>query len=399
MSSWTSAPLGDLVTIVGGGTPTRSNASYYGGAIPWVTPKDMKSWEIRDAQVGITEIGLDNSSTRLVPVNSVLVVVRSGILKHTVPVGLNRLPVAINQDMKALLCDGQIDADFLARFVKFQSPIILQWVRATTAENFPIDKLKRLAVPLPPLPEQRRIADLLNRADALRAKRRAALAHLDTLVQSIFLDMFGDPVENPKRWPRVPLSSLLERIDSGWSPICLDRRVTGDEWGVLKLGSVTWCEYDSLQNKALPPGIEPLPELEVRAGDLLFARKNTHELVAACALVRDTPSRLLLSDLIFRLQLCAGTPVHKAYLHRLLICPRKRREVQKLAGGSAGSMPNISKARLAGVPIEVPPLKLQQEFARRVDRVDVLRAHARTALDRLDALFGSIQDRAFRGAL
>jgi len=99
---------------------------FYGGTIPWVTPKDMKSWEITGAQITITQSGLDNSATRLVPKNSILIVVRSGVLKHTIPVGLNRLPVAINQDMKALQCRDGIDSDFLARFIKAKSSVILQ---------------------------------------------------------------------------------------------------------------------------------------------------------------------------------------------------------------------------------------------------------------------------------
>jgi type I restriction enzyme S subunit len=162
----------------------------------------MKRWEIRESHVSITQAGIDNSATRLVPPNSVLVVVRSGVLKHTIPVAISRASVAINQDMKALLCSERVHPDYVARFIKERSPIILQWVRATTADNFPIDKLKALTIPLPPLPEQRRIAEILDKADALRAKRRAALAQLDTLTQSIFLDMFGDPATNPKGWPK-----------------------------------------------------------------------------------------------------------------------------------------------------------------------------------------------------
>ena len=99
---------------------------------------------------------------------------RSGVLKHTLPVGLAGVQVAINQDMKALLCNSDVAPDYLARFVKWKSGEILQWVRATTADNFSIDKLKQLPVPIPPLPEQRRIAAILDHADALRAKRREA---------------------------------------------------------------------------------------------------------------------------------------------------------------------------------------------------------------------------------
>jgi type I restriction enzyme S subunit len=249
------------------------------------------------------------------------------------------------------------------------------------------------------LAEQRRIAEVLDKAEALRAKRRAALAQLDSLTQSLFLDLFGDPVVNSKKWDRRPFSELLEAIDSGWSPVCLDRPATGGEWGILKLGAVTRCEYNALENKALPANEEPDPSIEVKAGDLLFTRKNTYELVAACAFVRATPPKLMMSDLIFRLRIKDNAPVDKVFLQNLLVYPSKRSAIQKLAAGSSGSMPNISKARLLTVLIELPPLDLQREFARRVTAVEKLKTAQRAALAELDALFASLQHRAFRGEL
>lgn len=259
--------------------------------------------------------------------------------------------------------------------------------------------LRECEVLLPPVAEQRRISNVLDRAEALRAKRRAALAQVDELATAIFLDMFGDPVLNKKRWPRVPLSELLSNVESGWSPTCLDRPVAAGEWGVLKLGAVTWCVYDPSENKALPPEIMPDKELEVRVGDILFARKNTSELVAACALVRATPPRLCLPDLIFRLRLAPEASIDPTYLHQLLIYPTKRREIQKLASGSAASMPNISKSRLRSAVMEIPPLPLQQEFARRMGVVERIKNAQRSSLAQLNALFASVQHLAFKGEL
>jgi type I restriction enzyme S subunit len=299
--------------------------------------------------------------------------------------------------------DGHVESRYLERFLRSPHALVFyaSKLRGTTARRrtLPDDLFLTLTVPLPPLAAQRRIAEVLDRADALRAKRRAALAQLDTLTQAIFLDLFGDPVSNPKQWPRVPFAQLLEKIDSGWSPTCLDRAVTGDEWGVLKLGAVTWCEYEPSENKALPANVDPEPELEVQPGDVLFVRKNTYELVGACALVRVTPRRLLMSDLIFRLRLRPDAELDPCFLQQLLICPAKRREVQKLAGGSAGSMPNISKSRLQTIPIEIPPLPLQHDLARRVAAVEKLKAAHRASLAEFDALFTSLQHRAFRGEL
>jgi type I restriction enzyme S subunit len=209
MNAVATVPIGDLVTIYGGGTPTRSNPDYYGGNIPWVTPKDMKSWEISDSQITITQQGLEESATRLIPTSSVLLVIRSGVLKHSLPVAISRRPVAINQDMKALVSDGKLLPDYLARFLQSSAPIVLQWVRATTADNFPIDKLRALKIPLPPLNEQRRIVAILDAGDALRVKRRAAVTKLDTLAQSIFIKMFGDPAMNPKCFPVMGLGSMI----------------------------------------------------------------------------------------------------------------------------------------------------------------------------------------------
>src|SRR5579859_6891897 len=97
----------------------------------------------------------------------------------------------------------------------------------------------------------------------------------------------------PSGWTRVPLGDILIDIESGWSPICLDRPAQSGEWGVLKLGAVTWCEYDPAENKALPHYVQPDPSLEVQPGDILFARKNTYDLVAASVIVKQTPAKLL----------------------------------------------------------------------------------------------------------
>jgi len=174
--------------------------------------------------------------------------------------------------------------------------------------------------------------------------------------------------------------------------------VQGDEWGVLKLGAVTWGVYDASENKALPATIDSDPGIEVHAGDLLFVRKNTYELVGACALVRQTPPRLMMSDLMFRLVLRPGQ-VNAFYLQQLLAVPTKRRELQRLAGGSAGSMPNISKGRLANQAVELPPLDLQNAFESRATRVETLRSAHLADSRELEALFASLQHRAFLGEL
>ncbi|MAQ17832.1 MAG: restriction endonuclease subunit S, partial [Sandaracinus sp.] len=258
--------------------------------------------------------------------------------------------------------------------------------------------LGKVEIPLPPLAEQKRIAGILDAADALRAKRRESLAQLDTLLQSTFLDMFGDPVTNPKGWDKATVGHLV-RIEGGWSPKCLKRPPAEDEWGVLKLGAVTYCEYRPEQSKSLPANLVPRPENEVRKGDVLFARKNTHQLVAACAYVHTTRPRLMFPDLIFRLTPSGASRLEPPFLWQQLIAPRMRARVQSLAGGAAGSMPNISKAKLRSVELVVPPPDMQKHFAKVVDMVEEQKAKHDAHLVELDTLFASLQSRAFRGDL
>ena len=276
---------------------------------------------------------------------------------------------------------------------------IEQFASGTTRSRISRSNLAKLRLQLPPLDEQRRIAAILDKADEVRAKRKAALETLETLSQAIFIEMFGDPVTNPMGWQRLPLKSILTGIESGSSPICLDRPAEPGEWGVLKLGAITRCTYDDSQSKALPPEVEPEVQHEIAVGDLLFSRKNTRDHVGATALVGDTQGKLLMSDLIFRLKMRPDAEVTSSYLQQLLIFPTKRKEIQRLAGGSAGSMPNISKAKLSASLIELPPLRLQEEFERRVFSIGSIRDDLNSGLRESGQIFSALQQKAFQGAL
>lgn len=310
------------------------------------------------------------------------------------------IPYCLGRGVAGLTADRKkLDQNFLWHWLEHVAPALKAKGRGATFLQVNKADISSLEVRLPPLPEQRRIATILDKADALRTQRRAAITKLDALLQSAFIDMFGDPVENPKGWPRVAFSEILERIESGTSPVCLDRPKEDSEWGVLKLGAVTRCVFDPSANKALPTGTSFNENLEVKKGDLLFSRKNTYDLIAACAYVSRTPERLLLPDLIFRFLLKNSAPATLRYLQALLTHPRKRREIQSLAGGSAGSMPNISKSKLNTALIELPPLELQVRFAQVAENIERHKHTLKHHANQLDILFASLQHRAFAGEL
>lgn len=294
-----------------------------------------------------------------------------------------------------------MDARFLLHYLR--QPVLVEWATSrSSGANLPRLSPKELAtlpVPLPPLEEQRRIAAILDHADALRAKRREALARLDELIRSIFVDVFGDAQTIHTRWPKIALKDILLDIESGRSPTCHARPANDDEYGVLKLGAVTYGVFDPSQNKALPEEVEPDVRHEVKSGDLLFTRKNTADLVGAAALVRKTRAKLLLPDLIFRLRIDPSSAMNSTYLQAVLMYPPIRRTIQGLASGSAGSMPNISKAKLLAVEVPHPAIDQQRTYEQRIDEIERLKSGHRIALAELDALFASLQTRAFRGEL
>ena len=244
---------------------------------------------------------------------------------------------------------------------------------------------KDKTVPLSPLPVQRRIAAELDKIVAAKRQAECVLAKFDTLVKAKFVEMFGDVGRNAKSWPMVPLSKVVNKIGNGKSFVCESYPREGDWPAILKLSAATWGVYKPEENKALKPGSQFCPECEVKAGDLLFTRKNTIDLVGMCAYVWQTPPKLMLPDLIFRLE--TNGDVERVFLAALVNCDLFRANVRALANGSAGSMPNISKMRLMKLEVPLPPLALQQQFAEFVKRTDAAKATARKLVDKLDMLY------------
>lgn len=190
---------------------------------------------------------------------------------------------------------------------------------------------------------------------------------LEELVKTRFVEMFGNPIENSMGWPQKKMCSCLEGIDSGKSFVCSVKSREGEYPAILKLSAVTGGNYRPDENKALLQETQFVAKTEVRSGDLLFTRKNTPELVGMTAYVYDSPPKLMMPDLIFRLN--TKDFCNKIYLSHLINHELFRSEIRKLASGTAKSMSNISQARLMDLTIPLPPLHLQNEFAAFVEYI------------------------------
>lgn len=184
--------FGELVTITGGGTPSRDCPEFFRGRIPWLTSKDMRGDYIWDTEEHITEAAIEGSATNLVPVNSILVVVKSKILMHRLPVVIACVPMCHGQDIKSIQCSSAIHYEF-ARFVlKHHEGRLLLIARGANTEGLTLPMLDELPVPKISFSEQQRFADLVRGHERLRSAQRESLRLADHLFQSLLHQAFAE---------------------------------------------------------------------------------------------------------------------------------------------------------------------------------------------------------------
>ncbi len=255
-----------------------------------------------------------------------------------------------------------------------------------------LGKIKSLPLPLPPLAEQRRIAEVLERAQALRAKRRAALAQLDSLTQSLFLDLFGDPATNAKGWPIKRIGDLLESASYGTS----EKSGATGEFPVLRMNNITRTgAMDFTDLKFMDLDASEYDRYLVRTSDVLFNRTNSVDLVGKTGIFREAKPMAYAGYLI---RLRTNKENDPEYLSAFLNTGYAKRMLRGMCKSIIG-MANINATEIQAMKIPQTPIKLQREFARRVTAVERMKTAHRASRAELDALFATLQHRAFRSEL
>ncbi len=189
---WNTEKLEKLcVKIYGGGTPSKSKPEYYEGDIPWVTPKDMKQDFIQDSIDHISEKAIEESSTKLIPPYSLLMVIRSGILKHTLPIAINNCKVTMNQDMKGFVFDDKLtNSFFMLYYFKIYQRDLLNRVRSVTADNLEFSQIKDIDVILPPIKQQQRFTTIVEQLDRTRSNQQQYSLEINSLFDALMQKAF-----------------------------------------------------------------------------------------------------------------------------------------------------------------------------------------------------------------
>ncbi|GJC31245.1 restriction modification system S chain-like protein [Acinetobacter sp. KAM398] len=373
-----------------GGTPSRSNNAFFeNGTIPWVKSGELKNRYITEIEEYITDLAVEKSSAKLVSKGSLLIAMYGATVGE---VSQLTFDATTNQAICNIQPDENVcDVNYLYRFLEASKPYLLSRRVGGGQPNISQSVIKDLDVPLPPLSEQRRIASILDQADELRQKRQQAIEKLDQLLQATFIDMFGDPVSNPKGWDIGCIGDMLESVKYGSS----DKATLEGEIPILRMNNLTYSGEMNLTDLKYITKVQADEKYLVKEGDILFNRTNSKELVGKTA-VYNGPEPMAYAGYLIRGRTKANyTP---EYISAFLNSPWGKEKLQSMCKSIVG-MANINAKEFQSIVLPIPPEALQAHFKSKVLAIREKKQLLANQLKVFEILFKSLQNQAFSGNL
>jgi len=394
-------PLGELCKVVAGGTPKRSNSTFYKGDIPWVKISDMLQGVICDTEEHISEDAIQGSTAKLLPAGTLLLSIFATVGRTAVLA----VPATTNQAIVGLVLSSEdISVSYLRHFLDSACSHLKSLGRGVAQNNINGSILKALEIPFPfkngkpDLTEQKRIAAILDKADGIRRKRREALQLADDFLRSCFLDMFGDPVTSGWVSDTVegiankekgsirtgPFGSQLlhsEFVDKGIRVLGIDNAVK-NEFRIKQDRFISEEKYESLKRYTVHPN------------DVIITIMGT---CGRCAIVPEE-----IEPAINTKHLCCITLNRKKclpeYLHAYFLThPLAKKYLKDRSKGAI--MDGLNMGIIKALPVAMPPIQLQQHFVKICKVVNEKKRKLEIASTTCNDLFASLQQRAFKGEL
>lgn len=388
-------PISSFCRTGSGTTPPRSGGeAYYGGGIPWVKSGELREAEITATEETVTDRALSETALKLAPAGSLLVAMYGATVGR---VGILKVPATTNQAVCHIVPDPQVaDTRYMFHALQHLAPYFVSRGAGGAQPNISQGLIQQTEVYLPPLDEQRRIAAILDQANAVRRMRKEALGQLASLQRALFLHRFGDPFSNPLNWPLISLGDLISNVSNG-----ITRRRADGETGehvVLRLRDIGagWIDFSDPNRITLFDSERA--RFLVSNGDLLFVRVNGNpDYVGRCAVFTDKEEDIYFNDHIMRVSI-RHHMISPFFLQSTLNSQFGRTQISRHRKTSAGQH-TINQDGLSKITIPLPPVRLQNQFAGEWAEIGT-QIHLETGGEKeLDALFASLQHRAFRGEL
>lgn len=385
----------DFANVTTGGTPSTKKAEYWeGGAVPWLNSGELNQDMIRFSRNYITEEGLNKSAAKLMPPDSVLIALTGAT---TGKVGYLTFEACANQSVTGILPSPNHFPKYLYYYLNSIRLKIQNDAYGGAQSHISQGYVKNLKIPLPPLETQKKIAAILDKADELHQNDKKILEKYDQLAQSLFLEMFGDPLINPNGWERCKLGDLTEDIKYGTNSKSFEFP-EGNAKTVLRIPNI---EFGKVNYQNLKYSVFESKEFErlcLRRGDLLFVRTNGNPgYIGRCAMY-DSDSEAVHASYLIRVRLSDINVIRPDFVAYLVNFRSFRSRVIKEARTTAGNY-NINTQGLKSFKLILPPIHLQKRFTSLITKIDSQKQLTQHSIQKSEELFQSLMQRAFKGEL
>ncbi|MGF6396134.1 restriction endonuclease subunit S [Pseudomonas plecoglossicida] len=388
--SWPLIAIKEVAKVVTGKTPSTMDDQNFGGDIPFVTPAEL-GMDTYVASAPRTLSAKGASAIKLVPKNAVMVCCIGSLGKMAIA----GTAVATNQQINSVIFDeNRVDAKYGFYALQLLKPKMEAMAPSTTVAIVNKGNFEAMQIPLPPLPEQKRIAAILDKADAIRRKRQQAIQLADDFLRSVFLGMFGDPVTNPKGWDEYVLNEIAD-IRSGVTKGKVVKPEESVTRPYMRVANVQDGYLDLADVQQITVSKRDAEKCLLLEGDILLTEGGDPDKLGRGHVWRGEVEGCLHQNHIFSVRVNDQGRVRPGFLSAIISSPRGKRYFLKVGKQTTG-IATINKSVLSEFLPFVPPISLQDKYLAVVKRVDAIK---QSLAEGDVGLFYSLSQKAFSGQL
>ena len=376
---WTYKKLGEVCEVVTGSTPKTNIPEYWDGDYPWITPAELKGDVfVDDTERHITEEAVAHTNVTLMPAGTVLLSSRAPIGK----VAITTREMYCNQGFKNLICSNYINNKYLYLWLKGKTDYLNSLGRGATFKEISKSIVENIQIPVPPLSEQQSIVAELDKINELISLKKVQLSDLDALAQSIFYDMFGDPIENEKGWEVKKLGEVCDVRDGTHdSPqylseseyfLITSKNIQGDIIDYANVNYISKEDYDSINKRSYVDEGDIIMGMIGTIGKPIIVHKNNLKFCVKNVALIKFPESCLVKNVYVKALL--DNDSYKQYL---------------LSLNKGGTQKFVALGTLRTLKCPLPPLSLQQDFAKRVEFIEQQKAQISSTIKDLETLLAS----------
>ncbi len=392
-SGWQHKSVGEVAEfITTGKTPPTQFKDYFGGAILWFTPADVGvSKNLSLTERTLTKKAILERKAVLFPKDTLLITCIGNIGR----VGIITRDGSTNQQITGIKFKANIDVNYAYYWFRNNSHRLVYKANKAIVPILNNSQLREIKIEYPSLPIQKQIAEILEKADQAKQKRREADKLTEQFLQSAFIEMFGDPVRNPKGWevrclseyfviePQNGIYKHSSEYGSGTRILRIDSFYDGKIYGIEKL-------------KRVKVSSEEIQKYGLIQNNIVINRVNSREYLGKCGLIP-----LLEEPMIFEsnmMRFSVDDRIHPVYLTKLLTTDFMKGQILKVAK-DAVNQSSINQEDVKNFQVLIPPINLQQQFAKLVQKTEKLKEKQKESEVELENLFNSLMQKAFKGEL